>query len=293
MKSYEELARWYTPLEPDIAVASDELPLLDVPARPSYLAPVAPYTPAVDTSSGADSYADATPRSIAGPVGGSGVSDSATEGYVGGWDEWMKADDQPVEPERPHAAAVRLLPRARRAGPTLDVRRFVLAALVIGVVIAAVGAIVLVLFTGGSNSPRNGSPAHAAATEPAVAGGAPGCVEQHDGQVVTGAGPGGTNSGPDAIAWFQHSYYVERSATRARQVVAPDSTVSQADQIQKGIDSVPLGTTHCLQITSLGGGKYGVVLTEYRPGRSAVQYKQTVTTTVAGGRTMITGIASG
>ena len=108
-----------------------------------------------------------------------------------------------------------------------------------------------------------------------------------------GNGAGGTGSGPEAILGFQHAYYVDRSGEKARSFVAPDGAVLQAPQIQDGINTVPAGSTHCLAITSTGGDRYTVQLTERRPDGTTTVYKQVVTTVARDGKTLIKEIAVG
>ncbi|MCC3312757.1 hypothetical protein [Nocardia africana] len=120
------------------------------------------------------------------------------------------------------------------------------------------------------------------------------CPTERSARVMRGAEVGGTDSGPDAIMWFQHAFYVERSAERAREVVAPDAAVSPAPVIQRGIASVPLGTDYCVRVVTLDDNRYSVEVTERRPGAAPATYdKQLVTTAVVGGRTLITGITAG
>ena len=132
-----------------------------------------------------------------------------------------------------------------------------------------------------------------AGAEP-VRGSAAHCPTERSDRVIRGAEVGGTGSGPDAIMWFQHAFYVERSAARAREVVAPDAAVSPVAVIQRGIESVPLGTDYCVRVVTLDDSRYSVEVTERRPGAVPATYdKQLVTTAVVGGRTLITGIAAG
>ena len=120
----------------------------------------------------------------------------------------------------------------------------------------------------------------------------PNCPAERTGNTVQGNGPGGTGSGTDAIFGFQHAYYATRSGEQARTVVVPDAAVPSAADIQHGIDTIPAGTTHCIQITpGAFVGQYTVVVTEHRPGSAPLGYNpQLVTTMRIGDRTLITGI---
>lgn len=120
------------------------------------------------------------------------------------------------------------------------------------------------------------------------------CPTAWTGAALRGAEPGGTGSGPEAVMWFEHAYYVERSADRALEVTAPGAALPPAAVIQRGIDSVPPGTAYCVVVAPSGENRYSVEITEQRPGGAPATYdKQTVTTTVDGGRTLITGITAG
>ncbi len=118
------------------------------------------------------------------------------------------------------------------------------------------------------------------------------CPSERIGSTVRGNGPGGDASGPEAILAFQHGYYVARSGEQARAVVAPDAAVPSAADIQRGIDTIPAGTTHCVTITpGAFVGQYTVVITEYRAGSPPRGYNpQLVTTMQIGNRTLITAI---
>lgn len=119
-----------------------------------------------------------------------------------------------------------------------------------------------------------------------------GCAAERIGSTVRGNGPGGDASGPEAILAFQHGYYVARSGEQARNVVAPGAAVPSASDIQRGIDTIPAGTTHCVTITpGAFVGQYTVVITEYRPGTPPLSYNpQLVTAVQIGNRTLITAI---
>ncbi|MFI9504470.1 hypothetical protein [Nocardia sp. NPDC052566] len=126
----------------------------------------------------------------------------------------------------------------------------------------------------------------------------PGCEQRHTPDVVSGTDPGGTGDGPSAILAFERAYYVQRSGYAAREVVAANSTVPPAVQIQRGIDKVPAGTRYCVRITRTEGGdvaeaKWKVELTQQHPGAAPQTFIQLVTTRTAANRTLITAIATG
>ncbi|WP_157107575.1 hypothetical protein [Nocardia amikacinitolerans] len=125
----------------------------------------------------------------------------------------------------------------------------------------------------------------------------PGCEQRRTGDVVSGTGIGGTTDGPSAILAFERAYYVQRSGPAARAVVAADATVPPAEQIQRGIDQVPVGTRYCVQITrtAVGAGDgqshWEVRLTQQYPGQQPRIFTQIITTKTVNGRTLITGIS--
>lgn len=106
------------------------------------------------------------------------------------------------------------------------------------------------------------------------------------------SGPGDTGSGPGVITAFEHAYYAQRSGAAARAVVAPDSNLSQASGIQAGIDTIPIGTTHCVAVSEIGPGEYSATITEKRPSGDTRTYKQRVgTVTGPDGRVLIKRIS--
>lgn len=151
----------------------------------------------------------------------------------------------------------------------------------------------------GSNPHRTGSRPVTSGTPPSLPSSGRGtpvttgdCLDDAHNGVVTGTAVGGTDSSLDAIFWFQHSYYVERSGVRAREVVAPDAAVTSAEEIQRGIDSVPYGTRYCVRITPASATQFHVALTEARPLAQPETYREIITTaTRTDGRTAIIGIA--
>lgn len=97
-------------------------------------------------------------------------------------------------------------------------------------------------------------------------------------------------SGEGVIAALEHRYYLLRSGPAVRELMATDAPLPDAATIQKGIDTVPLGTTHCLEVTAIGPNTYSAQITEVRPDRRN-EFKQRITTTTAeDGRVMIRSI---
>lgn len=117
------------------------------------------------------------------------------------------------------------------------------------------------------------------------------CPTSMQGAVTTGRDAGGTVGGAQVIKAFDYGYYVQRSGTDARSLVAGGAPVGSAEKLQAAIDQLPVGTTHCLQITDRGNGTWGVVLTQQAPGDAQpVVFHQQVQTVDAGGRTWIFSI---
>ncbi|WP_433760532.1 hypothetical protein [Nocardia sp. CA-135398] len=207
--------------------------------------------------------------------------------------------------------ALRHPPRRRDSQPTGGGNRVVAVLIVLGVVLAVVSVLMFVF--GGSGEHKRS----AAATTPAAAQGGtagrapattvpsdepsaiatPGCEQRRTGDVISGTDPGGTSDGPSAILAFERAYYVQRSGFAARGVVANDANVPAADQIQRGINQVPIGTLYCVQITRAGSdageAHWEVRLTQQRPGEEPQTFTQIITTRTAGNRTLITAINAG
>ncbi|MEV6427299.1 hypothetical protein [Nocardia sp. NPDC051463] len=124
----------------------------------------------------------------------------------------------------------------------------------------------------------------------------PGCEQRRTPDVVSGTDPGGTSDGPSAILAFERAYYVQRSGSAARAVVADDAVVPLAEQIQRGINQIPIGTLYCVLITrtatGVGDGQshWEVQLTQQHPGEQPQTFTQIITTRTAANRTLITAI---
>ncbi|MFC9553664.1 hypothetical protein ACFTWF_22685 [Rhodococcus sp. NPDC056960] len=106
------------------------------------------------------------------------------------------------------------------------------------------------------------------------------------------AAQGDQASAEGVIAAFEHAYYVQRSGAAVRALVAPGVPFNSAEAVQRGIDSVPAGTTYCLTVTGIAPDTYSIGLTEYAPGGEEKQYLQKVTTAVVDGRVFIASVES-
>jgi hypothetical protein len=311
LKSYKQLSRWYGALEPEADVATpphrDEADLQtpgdeDGPARyPHYIREEDPDDVRARNEVPAD------------------LASNRSE-FTGGWSDWVAGhapgpDDDYTGPrdgelvqfpwpedEYDHdragrsVRATRALRHEARNHPTSR-RARVVVVLIVAVLLlagAAAGAIYLLRSSGDHGAAAPVVPSMQFTAGSVQSRGIADCPTERADRIVRSAEPGGTESGPEAILAFQYAFYVERSGERVRAVVAPDSNISPAAVIQHGIDTIPVGTTHCVRIQTITENRYSVEVTEYRPGGAPATYnKQTVTTAVVGGRTLITGIAAG
>ncbi|MBF6327455.1 hypothetical protein [Nocardia transvalensis] len=193
--------------------------------------------------------------------------------------------------------------------PRRDNRRgdkVVAALIVLGLGVVVVSIVLTVIHTGKRAQPATATkpvPVHTSVPGTAAVGvptavpntiAADGCQQRRTADVVSGTDPGGTGSGPDAILAFERAYYVQRSGFAARAVVADDATVRTAEEIQRGINQVPVGTRYCVQITRAGDeGQWEVRLTEQRPDEQPRTFTQIITTRTIATRTLITAIHAG
>ncbi len=253
---------------------------------------------------------------------------TVTGDHSGGWEEWLEQGAPPPD-SGPNPSPPRLTvreydygpldntdlvpkivdrsggsagPRLRRAraprGESPNRDKILSVVIMAGVAIVVVSVILTVLHTGKRHHPGMLSQSTYAATpsaSPAAQPNAvatPDCQQHRDADVVSGTDPGGTGDGPAAILAFERAYYVQRSGSAARAVVADDSNVNSADEIQRGIDQVPAGTRYCVQITSgsSDGTQWEVRLTEQDPGKPAHTFTQIVTTRTVANHTLITAI---
>ncbi|MFD6393447.1 hypothetical protein [Nocardia sp. NPDC060259] len=348
LKSYNELSRWYSALEPETEAAdparqdtadqaAGEDDGLDRYSQRPERAPSAdqaaePTGPELSTTAGDDSdrttgldtdrrdtddgYDNSAygaqpypiePEPEPEPAPPAELAARRSE-FTGGWSDWVAEpapgpdddyDARLVQFPWPDAAAddydeARVLQPsgALRAKTRRNRTWIVLAVAVLVFVLAATGVFFLLLGRGGDTAER-AAPLHFVAGNMAADPQGP-CPTERTETVVRSAEAGGTGSGPDAVLAFQYAYYVNRSGEQARALAAPGAAVSPAAVIQRGIDSIPVGTTHCVRITTVAADRYTVEVTEFRPaGAPATYTKQSVRTALIGDRTLITGIAAG
>ncbi|MGC4992175.1 hypothetical protein [Nocardia salmonicida] len=230
--------------------------------------------------------------------------------FTGGWSDWVAEpapgpdddyDAELVQFPWPEAAAdeyddARVLEPsgALRASRKRQRAWVVLVVSVLVLVLAATGVFLLLFGRGDGDEARHAAPPLHFTAGNLTADTAGSCPTERTDIVVRSAEAGGTGSGPDAVLAFQYAYYVTRSGEQARAVATPDADVSPAAVIQRGIDTIPVGTTHCVRITTVAADRYTVEVTEFRPaGAPATYTKQSVRTALVGDRTLITGIAAG
>ncbi len=197
---------------------------------------------------------------------------------------WLTAGSDPAAVRRVGVARWRLLRRAVAiAGPL------------------AVG-VLAVMTMGAHENPVGSAPAGSRlALDGRADWAADGCIEQVSGDAVSGSGVGDLRSGPGVILAFEHAYFVARSGHTARSLTTADAAVPAAEVIQLGIDSTPVGTRYCVQISPAAGiGTEGhervwwVALTIQYPAQAPTAARvQQITTEDRDGRAFITGIAAG
>ncbi|WP_146099114.1 hypothetical protein [Nocardia nova] len=119
---------------------------------------------------------------------------------------------------------------------------------------------------------------------------APGCPASPELPQIRGDEAGNTTSGPEVVLALETAYYVQRSAAAVRAVLVPDGPFGSDAEIQSGIDAVPAGTTHCVQIAPAGPDRWMVTITEHRPAGSTVTLHQLISTTVRGPATLVAAV---
>lgn len=138
-----------------------------------------------------------------------------------------------------------------------------------------------------STTANTGSDQHSAPQSPATASvagatstsAAQWCQILDSPERVSGNGVGSRGSGPQVILALEHAYYVDRTAAAVRLLLAPEGRFGTDEEIQAGIDALPTGTTHCVNITAAGLDRWSVSITERRPLGSTVVHHQLISTT--------------
>lgn len=102
------------------------------------------------------------------------------------------------------------------------------------------------------------------------------CAEVSEPGRVVGSGPGTFDSPAGAVLAFDHAYYVERSASKAFDAVAPSSRMTEEQLRAEGVDQVAEGTTHCVEVREISPTLLEVDLTEYPPHTDPVHIRQRV-----------------
>ncbi|MFJ4655916.1 hypothetical protein ACIP5Y_31980 [Nocardia sp. NPDC088792] len=256
-------------------------------------------TPDYDPEAYSGSWSDwiappRVPRAAARPV---------VEEYFDEDDYYDEDDPPPRNPGNPGSPGNPGNQRGRRGLPSHWLVPL-LAVLAVLAVTAAVG-VQIARLTGSDSGPRKplaAPPSVAAAPvttgapattdQPAAAGNPDVCPnETRDGN-VRGNGPGGFGSGPDAILALQNRYYVDRSGPAVHEMYAADAAAPTVEQIQAGIDSIPAGTTYCVQIMpGPFDGQHIMIVTETHPDTTRRTWTpQLVITTKNGDRTLISAI---
>lgn len=111
---------------------------------------------------------------------------------------------------------------------------------------------------------------------PVTAAAASECMESvEDGRVV-GSGPGSLDSPAGAVLAFDHAYYVDRSAEKAYEAVAPSSRMTEEQLRTEGIGQLAEGTAHCVEVRELAPTLLEVDLTEFPPESEPVLIRQRV-----------------
>ncbi|MFC4377204.1 hypothetical protein ACFO5K_24290 [Nocardia halotolerans] len=132
-------------------------------------------------------------------------------------------------------------------------------------------------------------------TPPLPAHGLPGCEEFRTASITISAEHGDTATPQGAILGFEHSYFVDRDATKARTFVTDDAHVGSESALATGIATLPPEVKYCVHITrgdSTDPSVWHVTIHQQWPGDTGIEkIHQTMRTAeVADGRYRITSI---
>ncbi|MFD6391157.1 hypothetical protein [Nocardia sp. NPDC060259] len=229
------------------------------------------------------------------------------DGWVGDWSDWSQPSDRHRDDDQDKPAAPRGFRQVGRntAPPRPDRgpgRVIAGLALAFGVVLLVL-VVVLDALPDGEESSVDASRAllPAPLTMPAVASTtAPAhviadCPHKRTTALASGADAGDTTSAVSAIFALQHAYYVDRSGAKAREFVTADAKVPPAEEIQAGIDTVPVGTRYCVSIVPTSPARWQVQVREQRPSAAPELLATLIihTVTEPDGTSKITAISEG
>ncbi|MGW5918455.1 hypothetical protein ACWFPY_05640 [Nocardia fluminea] len=93
-------------------------------------------------------------------------------------------------------------------------------------------------------------------------------------QIVT-AGAGDTATVAGVIAAFEHAYYVTRSAEQVLRLASPQAGLAH-EPLAAAITALPIGTTHCVGVTSIAENTAEVHLVELHPDGRRFDYLQVI-----------------
>ncbi|MFJ2834250.1 hypothetical protein ACIO52_02690 [Nocardia sp. NPDC087230] len=226
-------------------------------------------------------------------------------GWVGDWSDWSQPSDRTGDHDKPAAS-----PGFRQVGRNFPGARSergpgrVIAELAAAFGVILLGLVVVLAVLPDTEQP-SADPTEtllpAPLTVPAVAPTtAPehaitDCPHTRTTALASGADAGDTTSAVSVIFAVQHAYYVDRSGTKAREFVTADAKVPPAEEIQAGIDTVPVGTRYCVSIVPTSPARWQVHVREQRPGQLPELLATLIihTATEPDGTSKITAISEG
>ncbi|MFD4432150.1 hypothetical protein [Nocardia sp. NPDC058497] len=227
------------------------------------------------------------------------------DGWVGEWSDWSQPSNHDGDRDKPAAP-----PGFRQVGRSFaSPRRDRGAGRVMAGLAVAFGVVLLVLVVVLEALPdadeSSAGPSRTllpppltvstVASPPAPAPAIPDCPQKRTTVLASGTDAGDTTSAVSVIFALQHAYYVDRSGAKAREFVTEDAKVPSAQEIQAGIDTVPLGTRYCVSIVPTSPARWQVQVREQRPAAAPELLATLIihTVTEPDGTNKITAISEG
>ncbi|WP_435593751.1 hypothetical protein [Nocardia sp. bgisy118] len=141
---------------------------------------------------------------------------------------------------------------------------------------ATIAILVGVVVVAADDTSGTGQQVRATAAPPSSTATAQGPCAGLSGTVVTDrAGDPATLEG--LIASFEAAYYIDRDASKAMLLVAPETGIT-AEGLAAGIATIPPGTRHCVAITPITPSTANVHIAEVRPDLERIDYLQLINT---------------